>query len=121
MEKRLKRKIKNRVWLFSLIMLMCSLIAVISSHTIWIKMLPIIVPTSTLTLGITIYNISKYIKINNKSLEIEPKTSGNNLDNDCLQKDDYTSIDSYSKIYVEDEYYEATQERNKIKTKGTIH
>ena len=122
MEKRLKRKIKNRIWLFSLFLLTCSLIGVITSPAVLIEMLPIMIPTSALTLGIPIYDISKYMRRSNKCMEIEPKTSNNDLDRDFEETDDCIDINSYSKDYDSvDECYRTTQEKNKVKTIGTMH
>ena len=122
MDKRLKRKIKNRIWLFSLVLLLCSILAVINSPIVWVKLLPIIIPTFGLTVGVPAYSIFRYVKDGTKKLEVQAQISNEYLDEHLKEKSQNVSINNSSKNYdITYEGCETTQEKNKVKTKGTIH
>lgn len=121
----MKRKIKKKIWIISIILLVIYIITLVINPSVWISLLPIIIPTGILTVGIPSYaiirntkeEIEQIVEIHTKQIQecntnqntkaIE-KTATNNNQINAILKPQY-------------EQEQNQEEKPKIKTKGTIH
>lgn len=118
-------KLRKKIWRTSSIVLLAYTIILIAKPTIWLALLPIIIPTSILTLAPIAYSITKLIKNT-----LEDTTSNNIIDNTNEEKNSYQEKTNQKEIRKNNQittnqiisYEETTiKEKNKVKTKGTIH
>jgi len=107
-------KLRKKVLRMSLIILGLYIVAVVINHSALVTLLPIIIPTSILTISIPIYTIIKSTKGSLDSLEFKPPVSEDKTKEvvlDKQEKKNYVLVAEYSE--------EIKKEKNKVKTKGT--
>ena len=121
-------KKKKKIWSTSLSLFAIYLTILIVNPNIWLILLPIIIPTGALTIGIPGYAI---IKNSKDSLEKKAKEQELSLkedkENNCeIEKTKVNTIKTENNeieniLDIQNEKIEIKQEKPKIKTKGTIH
>lgn len=117
---KLKKRLKKKIWVISTIILLAYLVTLAFNLYAWATLLPFIIPTSILTLGIPIYDIIKHVNansindVNNITIEECPNIDEKVANEGDLLKEDYIlPQDNDINLYLDD--------KPKIKTKGTIN
>ena len=115
------KKLKRKIWIISTIVLIVYIYLLIVNPTIWSILLPIIIASSSLTIGIPVYN--NFIKKNDKeNMKIKTQEYIDNFisNNKTIEKEEtknnynnHLSIEEINSVGGE-------LDRPKIKTKGTI-
>ena len=124
MEKSLKKKIRNKLWMLSSVLVVMYVSAIIINPTAWVALLPVIIPATSLTVGIPVYAIIRNTKEGLENLSSKTLVSEEKV---IISKDDPTKNKLNEEILVEEQvvFYkdinETIIEKNKVKTKGTIH
>lgn len=127
MEERLKKKLKNRIWIISSISLSACSIVLLMTSAHWVTLLPIIIPAGIFTIGIPAYDIVKTTKENSNYLYKQPAVL---KEKDIYSRKELRSnemvIKQTNNMELDENLYpqyelEITQDNNKVKTKGTIH
>lgn len=124
MNNKLKKRLKKKIWIISTIILLVYVTILILNPTILTALLPIIIPTFVLTVGLPGYAIFKYVKeiLEEKSYSKTIKDDTQSIEQ--KQKLEKKVIESSEEhIFLETDYepniYQ--EDKPKIKTKGTIH
>lgn len=120
-------KLKRKIWIISTIILSAYIIALISNPTVWTALLPVIIPSAILTIGIPGYAITKHIKYMLEKETLKLSKSEDKIES--LQNTKQTekkvtnNITENKKIDVvlEPQYEQTTikKDKPKVKTKGT--
>lgn len=124
MNNKLKKRLKKKIWIISTIILLVYVTILILNPTILTALLPIIIPTFVLTVGLPSYAIFKYVKeiseekaysktVKDDSQSIEQKHELEKKVIESSEEHIFLETDYEPNIYQED--------KPKIKTKGTIH
>lgn len=121
----MKKKLKKKIWIISAVILIAYITAVILNPTALIALLPIIIPSFGLTVGIPIYSITKYVK---DSMEKETNTpvitakEKNTQNNQNIKQKEKTVTNKINNNALNTHYESEVnqEEKVKIKTKGTI-
>lgn len=118
----MKTKLKRKIWTISTFILLTYITLLIIKPTVWTALIPIIIPSAGLTIGIPTYAIIKNTKNNLEKTEQQTiyKQETKNIGNKHTLKKDTTKT---QEIYMnlENTNLETKQEKVKVKTKGTIH
>lgn len=117
----MKKKLKKKIWVISTIILSVYIGALIIKPTIWLALIPIIIPTTLLTTGIPTYAIIKNKKENIKNSYTKVET--NNKINEETKSINKTIADKPTTNIeinkLEEPHIETNIEKVKVKTKGT--
>lgn len=106
------KKLKRKVWCISTLILGVYIAALIANPSIWMALLPIIIPTTTLTIGIPTYTIIK----NNKHQIKE--TSNKEISINNRNNENITTEKNIEPVYTDiADNYQTNIEKNKIKQK----
>lgn len=122
----MKRKIKKKIWIISIILLVIYIITLVINPSAWISLLPIIIPTGILTVGIPSYAIIRNTKKEIEQIvEIHTKQTqecNTNQNTKAIEKKATDKHQIRISNLIEPQYkIEEKREKNKVKTKGTIH
>ena len=123
----MKKKLKRKIWIFSTSIFLAYITIFTLNPTIWISILPIIIPTGILTVGLPAYAIIKNVKnsLEQKNKEQIVATEELNTENDQNIKIKEKPMNNNIEIHLEQEtQFEQNsnqKEKPKMKTKGTIH
>ena len=108
------KKLKRKVWLISTLILGVYITALIANPSIWTVLLPVIIPTTTLTIGIPTYTVIKHNK------QLVKETSNNetiiNTNNETNKNINTEKTIKPMHIDITDNY-QTNIEKNKIKQK----
>lgn len=120
----IKRKLKRNIWVTASLILGTYITILVINPSIWLLLLPVIIPSSFLTIGIPAFSIKKLLK--GKKIELEKGININNLKNDTIEnvdvKTNATSLNNINLYHqVESSYELNNYDTPKIKKKGTIH
>lgn len=119
-----KTKLKKKIWIISSITLVAYIFLLATNPTAWLTLLPIIIPTGILTVGIPAYAIMKHTQeslenLSNQSSDFEKNNT--NINEQSIKKittdKPIIQINEFSEPQYE---REVNKEKKKIKTKGTI-
>lgn len=127
----MKKKLKRKIWTTSTALFLIYITILILNPTIWISILPIIIPTGMITVGLPTYNIIKntrdYLEQKNKEQKISTKKLNiETYQNMEIEKKIITNDierEKFNHIELETQYEQNInqEEKPKVKTKGTIH
>lgn len=121
------KKLKKKVWGISTVILLVYITTLILNPTAWTALLPIIIPSGLLTVGIPVYAITKNMKnslekTENSSTTIIEEQPINNEKEKAAEKEVVNAQTKINQSYInlESQYEPTKQEKNKIKSKGTM-
>lgn len=123
----MKKKLKKKIWIISATILLIYTIALISNPTIITALLPIIIPTAILTVGIPSYAVIKHLtEMLEKQNKILTKTNhdiNSNSENQIKQEKNISPkiIHNEEQIIYKTNHQQSQPDKPKVKTKGTIH
>lgn len=126
-----KKKLKKKIWITATAILLTYTTILILNPTIWVAILPIIIPTGILTVGLPTYAIIKSVKdsLEQKNKKQDILTQEKNIETakNIRIKEEITTNniikENNATMQLETQYKQDTNVENKpkIKTKGTIH
>lgn len=127
----MKKKLKRKIWTTSTALFLIYITILILNPTIWISILPIIIPTGMITVGLPTYNIIKntrdYLEQKNKEQKISTKKlnieTNQNMEIEKKIITNDIEREKFNHIELETQYEQNInqEEKPKVKTKGTIH
>lgn len=123
----MKKKLKRKIWTTSTALFIIYITILILNPTIWISILPIIIPTGMITVGLPTYNIKNSLKQKNKEQKISTKKlnieTNQNMEIEKKIITNDIEREKFNHIELETQYEQNInqEEKPKVKTKGTIH
>jgi len=117
-------KLKRKIWLISTVVLAVYSICLIINPTVWTALLPVIIPTTILTVGIPAYAVTKHMKSMLETETLNYSNTQSKIENTNKKENIITKNEDINKKinnHLELQYEPIINKegKQKVKTKGT--